>query len=189
MSDKKKLVSLSGEPIWKHKERTKPFELAIGDEKTLEEISEHIEKHVGPIQMVWHEIISDLVHIDLHYISPSENRDFHVFVTSGMSDKPMNTPEGAENCKYAELLVSLPSYWPVAEESIKDEENYWPLRMVKRLARMPHEYDMGPFLFEKVADSHFYNFVTPFWFFAFITGVILTIFEINGLLPKSNFTY
>lgn len=53
----------------------------------------------------------------------------------------MNTPKGAEDCQYAELLIVLPDHWPVDEDAFQDEANYWPIRMVKQLARMPHEYD------------------------------------------------
>jgi len=42
---------------------------------------------------------------------------------------------------------------------------------------------MGPYLLAKDTDSIFYIFVTTFWFFAFIVGVILTISEIKGLIP------
>ncbi len=89
------LVSRSGAPIWNHKESEKEFEIAIGDEERLEEISEHIEKHIGPIDMVWHEIVSHLVHIDVHHIRPSDTFDFHVLVTSGMRDQTMNRSEAA----------------------------------------------------------------------------------------------
>jgi hypothetical protein len=115
--------------------------MAAGDQESIEEISKHIESHVGPIRTVWHELISDLVHIDLHHVAPTKDRDFHVLVTSGMSDKPMNTPKGAEDCRFAELLILLPSSWPVDQDAFRDEADYWPIRMVKRLARMPHEYD------------------------------------------------
>lgn len=141
MTEKKDLLSLSGAPIWRHKERTKPFDFAVGEEENIEEISSHIERHVGPVNTVWHELISDLVHIDVHHVEPSEERNFHVLVTSGMSDKPMSTPQGVEDRQYAELLVSLPDDWPVTQESFKNETNYWPVRMLKQLARLPHEYD------------------------------------------------
>lgn len=141
MTKEKELVSLSGAPIWKHKERTKPFELAIGDEGSLEEISAHIDRFVGPVEMVWHEIISDLVHVDLHHVGPTPDRDSHVLITSGMSDRPMCTPEGVAGCQFAELLITLPASWPLKQDAFKDEANYWPIRMVKQFARMPHEYD------------------------------------------------
>ena len=32
-------------------------------------------------------------------------------ITSGMSDLPMSAPPGAEECRYAELMISLPPSW------------------------------------------------------------------------------
>ena len=73
MTDDQELVSLSGAPIWNHQERTKPFEIAIGEKETLEEISEHIERHVGPIQMVWHEVLSIKSQAPIWYFPPSSS--------------------------------------------------------------------------------------------------------------------
>ena len=64
-----KLVSLSGAPIWEHGE-AKPWEAPHG-ESCLEEITEHIEEHLGPIAMVFHEVVSDTVHIDVHHVEPT----------------------------------------------------------------------------------------------------------------------
>ena len=37
----------------------------------------------------------------------------------------------------AELLIYLPTDWKLAEEDLKDERNYWPIRLLKDFARMP----------------------------------------------------
>src|SRR5262249_53710239 len=66
---------------------------------------------------------------------------YHTLVTSGMSDLPMSAPEGAEECRFAELLVSLPPDWPLTQAAFADERHYWPVRWLKMLARFPHEYD------------------------------------------------
>lgn len=97
---------------------------------------------------VIHEIISDLVHIDIHIMQPNDNKDgFYVVYTTGMSDLPMTLPDGLsdrENLKYAELFLFLPGDWDVGEELEKvsdlPESSYWPIRMLKFLARFPHEY-------------------------------------------------
>src|SRR6185295_19871223 len=94
--------SESGDPIYRH-QREKPFEPARGDEQNIEAIAAHIEKHIGPPDSVFHEIISDLVHIDVHFVAPAPERNFRTLVTSGMSDRPMNAPEGAEHLRYAEM--------------------------------------------------------------------------------------
>jgi hypothetical protein len=133
--------SESGEPIYREKERERGFELAIGDTESIEAISSHIEWHVGKIDSVFHELVSDLVHVDVHRIKPSKKKPYYTLVTSGMSDRPMRTPKVAEVSPFAELCISLPKDWPMSEESFKDERNYWPIRWLKMLARFPHEYE------------------------------------------------
>lgn len=137
--------SPSGSPIYRHEDRERDFELATGDEETIDAITAHIEKHIGEIDQVWHELVSDLVHIDVHQVPPSEERPFWTLVTSGMSDKPMTVPE-AEDFAHAELMICLPPDWPVGEKDFNDEDNYWPIRLLKVLARLPHEYEtwLGP---------------------------------------------
>lgn len=133
--------SESGSPIYRHSENSeKSFEPASGD-SSIDEISNHIVKYVGTIEIVFHEIVSDNVHIDVHWVKPSVNRPFHTLITSGMSDKPMNTPNNAEGNEYAELSICLPIDWDLTPEGQKDERNYWPIRWLKYLARFPHVYD------------------------------------------------
>jgi len=133
--------SKSGSPIYKYDASQKnDFEIASG-ESSIDEISNHIEKHIGEIHMVFHELVSDQVHIDIHWIKPTKEFPYHTLVTSGMSDKPMQTPEGIEGCEYAELSICLPEDWKISEDDFKEEKNYWPIRWLKYLARFPHEYN------------------------------------------------
>lgn len=133
--------SESGNPIIRHKEKQRDFEPAIGDEKLIETIGDHVEKHIGKIDTVWHEIVSDLIHVDIYYVKPTRKFNFHALVTAGMSSKPMKTPEDVKGEEYAELLVLLPPEWKISEQDFKNEEFYWPIRQLKILARLPHEYD------------------------------------------------
>jgi len=128
--------------------KPKEFTPAIGDYQNIEAISNHIEKHIGKIESVYHEIISDLVHIDVHWVKPSKKFPFHTLVTSGMSDRPMNVPEEFDDRKYAELCVLLPKDWQIdatihltLEETFIDENGYWPVHWLKFIARLPHQYD------------------------------------------------
>jgi hypothetical protein len=130
-----------GSTVYAHAPRAKDFEFAIGDTGSIEQISDHIMRHIGPIGTVWHEIVSDLVHIDVHWVQPTKERPYHTLVTSGMSDRPMTVPEGAEAYRYAELMLCLPTDWQISEAAFKDERWYWPVRWLKILARFPHEYD------------------------------------------------
>jgi len=141
--------SPSGAPIYRYEEPA-PFELASGDEVTIAAIGEHIERHLGPVSGVYHELISDKVHLDVHVVPPSADFPFYTLVTSGMSDRPMTVPPGApadEAPPYAELCILLPSTWNIPADpadvasAFEDENVYWPIRWLKMLARLPHEYD------------------------------------------------
>jgi len=141
----------TGSPIYHYDDVTPPpFELAMGNGEAIAAISDHIERHVGPISGVFHEMISDHVHIDVHIVAPSADFPFYTLVTSGMSDRPMHLPAEAtpedELPSYLELCILLPSTWPMPApgeplgEAFEDENNYWPIRWLKILARFPHEY-------------------------------------------------
>jgi hypothetical protein len=130
-----------GEPILRHSAREKPFEFAPGDPTHMELVEKHIARHFGEGGWVFHEIVSDLVHIDLHFIPPTPERNYHTVVTTGMSARPMTTPRGMEAYAYGELMLCLPPDWPVSQEAFEDENIYWPLRTLKTLCRLPHEYD------------------------------------------------
>ena len=43
--------------------------------------------------------------------------------------------------RYMELMVTLPADWPISQDAFEDERNYWPVRLLKGMARLPHEYD------------------------------------------------
>jgi hypothetical protein len=145
MSDDGTEYTEAGIPIHRHKARERAFEPAIAHEENLEKIDEHIRRHIGEVAAVYHEIISDLVHIDVHLVEPSPMRQYFTLITSGMSDRPMRHPDGFEEFKYAELMMSLPADWPVHVEGFwegkfEKEKFYWPVRWLKELARFPHEY-------------------------------------------------
>jgi hypothetical protein len=131
----------AGGPVIKHGPRAKEFEVAVGNEETIDHVTAHIQRYCGEIGMVWHEVVSDLVHVDVHEVPPTPERPYYTLVTSGMSDRPMTVPSGAEKYRYAELMLSLPAEWPISMEAFKEEDNYWPVRLLKILARFPHEYD------------------------------------------------
>ncbi len=140
MSEEDNLVSMSGAPIFRYTDGEKEWETPHGEE-SIEEISDHIENYIGEISMVFHEVISDTVHIDVHHVKPTPERPFHTLVTSGMSDLPMSLPDGIEAPRYTELMVTLPESWHIDEKSFEDEKWYWPVRELKYLARFPHKYE------------------------------------------------
>lgn len=118
-----------------------PQPMSHGDPDLINAITDHIERHLGPVEQVFHEIVSPTVHVDIHWVAPSAARPWHILVTSGMSERPMNAPEAMSEFLYSELMVSLPASWPISAEAFEDEANYWPIRWLKILARFPHEYE------------------------------------------------
>lgn len=107
----------------------------------MDAIHDHVEKYIGTVESVLHEIVSDNVHIDLYYVAPTAEKPYYTYVTCGMSAKPMTVPETLEAYRFAELIISLPADWPVSFDDLEDEANYWPIRALKPTARFPHEND------------------------------------------------
>lgn len=162
--------SESGAPIYRHKTRERGFEVAFGDSENMEAISQHIERYIGPVATVFHELLSDLVHIDVHIVKPTPERNWYTLVTSGMSDRAMHPPEEYADLGYSELMLSLPPHWPMSDEAWKQEENYWPVRLLKHLARFPHEYETWLWLLHTIPNG---NPSAPFAPNTAMTGVIL----------------
>ena len=114
---------------------------------SMEAVEKHMENAFpGRSGFVYHEIMSDLVHIDVHILRPREEGDCYVLYTTGMSDLPMHLPEeiaDREDLKYAELYLLLPDGWDVGGEGQTThlpDESFWPIQALKFLARFPHEY-------------------------------------------------
>lgn len=168
-------TSPSGNPIYRHAPPEREIEAPQDEGVYLEAIEAHLAEHVGEVGMVFHERVSDLIHLDVLHIPASEDRAFHLLVTSGVSDKPMNVPEQAEACARIELMIALPPEWLLNQEAFKDEANYWPVRWLKQIGRLPHVYDswLGwghsipngdpP---QAIANTDFVGFVLipPYWF-------------------------
>jgi hypothetical protein len=110
-----------------------------GDRTVIAEVDRHIRQHVASVTTVFHELISDELHIDVHHVKPSLFRRFHVLVTSGMSAVPMETGEGAREFRFAELCIVLERPWRVSHAAFAEERWYWPIRLLKNLARYPFE--------------------------------------------------
>ena len=137
--DKPTLVSMRGSPIFRHGPPA-PWQAAHG-ETSLVQISAHIEAHLGKSAYVFHELVSDTVHLDVLIVEPRRRSPYVRLVTSGMSDLPMTIPDDAGDVpRFAELMVTLPETWALYRQSFKDENLYWPLRLLKELARLPHKH-------------------------------------------------
>lgn len=109
------------------------------------EIIRHMESHHGPVhENAFHEIVRGDSSISVHVIPPTDERPWMTLFTAGMSDKPMDVPEGYEPYRFAELMIHLPPDWPIRD--VQDPNHFWPIRMLKKIAYLPHHNDswLGP---------------------------------------------
>jgi hypothetical protein len=132
--------SRSGSPIIRHQAPVRGLRSVAGDEAARAALVAHVDKHLGPADQVFHEIVSELVHVDVHVIAPQPGRDHFTLYTTGMSEKSMIVPDGVNDPRYAELMIALPRGWKLSQADFKDERNYWPVRWLKLLTRLPHRY-------------------------------------------------
>ena len=108
-------------------------------EEEMEAVEGHIQQYFGKFENVFHELSSPDIHVDICVVPPSEERDYYTLVTMGMGAHRMNVPEELAEYKLerAELAIALPADWKLDQESMKDEKWYWPIRLLKVLARLP----------------------------------------------------
>ncbi|WP_195556526.1 immunity protein Imm33 domain-containing protein [Anaerotruncus colihominis] len=112
-------------------------------EEEMEAVERHIEQYFGEVENVFHELVSPDIHVDICMVPPTEERDYYTLVTMGMGAHRMNVPEELAEYKLerAELAIALPADWKLDQESMKDEKWYWPIRLLKSLARLPINCD------------------------------------------------
>jgi suppressor of fused protein SUFU len=135
-------VSPGGSEIKRYDAREPELVPAGGDPDLIDGLTAHVQKHLDQECEVFHELVSDVVHVDVLLASPTEDLPFHTLMTCGLSELPMAAPPELPEARYAEVMLRLPSDWPLEQEAIeRDESAYWPLRLLKFLARFPHEYD------------------------------------------------
>ena len=100
------------------------------------EIDAHIRSAFGQAQVVLHEQLSKYVHLNIHVIGPSDGRAFTTYVTSGMSDLPMNAPDELSEWRRAELVIALPGP-PEAHVDAAGRRHYL-IDQMRNYARRPH---------------------------------------------------
>ena len=126
--------------FWSPEESSGPEVYTIEE---MEAVEEHIRKYFGEIGHVFHELVSPDIHVDICVVPPDREREYYTLVTMGMGARRMQVPE--ELAKYrlerAELAIALPPDWRLDEDSMKDERWYWPVRLLKVLARLPIQSD------------------------------------------------
>ncbi len=108
-------------------------------EEELAAVEGHIQQYFGKFENVFHELSSPDIHVDICVVPPTEERDYYTLVTMGMGAHRMNVPEELAEYKLerAELAIALPRNWKLKHEDLKNERWYWPIRLLKSLARLP----------------------------------------------------
>ena len=107
-------------------------------EEEMDAVENYIETNFGAYGHVFHELVSPDIHLDICIVEPTEERSYYMLVTLGMGAHRMNVPaELAEHkLERAELAIALPPDWNIHQS---DEVHYWPIHLLKDLARLPIE--------------------------------------------------
>lgn len=147
--------------------------VAPRDEVRRRACEAHLTEFLGDDFHLLTEKFSVGIHLDIYVFPPSEEFDHVTLVTSGMSDLPMAVPEGFGGDRL-ELLVALPAGWPGLDplewDAFSVEENYWPLRMLKDVARIPSTYDSFMTWGHTIADEEGSLFTPQLSFAGAIVG-------------------
>ena len=110
------------------------------EEEEMETIEEHIKENYGDFPTVFHEISSPDIHCDICIVPPTAEKNYYTLLTMGMGARVMDIPDDLDQTELgrAELLICLPPDWKVGENS---EEWFWPIALLKNLARLPINCD------------------------------------------------
>ena len=115
--------------------------LILYSEKDEDEVVECIKEDYGDFQNVLHEVVSTDIHLDVALIPPQEDRDYYTLCTIGAGAYRMEIERDIRIehhlSEHSEYIMYLPSDWKLDEESMNDEANYWPIRLLKNTARLP----------------------------------------------------
>ena len=97
-------------------------------------LDEHYERFFGSAPtIVMHEMVSQIVHIDVNIFPPTAERPYMTLATSGMSALPMQVPSDAGRYNRAELLLYLDHDWDFGSPI-----GQLPISILQKLARYPH---------------------------------------------------
>lgn len=109
-------------------------------EAELDQYESFIKEQFGEYDLVFHEIYSPDIHLDVILVPPTEKSNYYKLVTMGMGAYAMHVPDElkAEQLEHAELVFYLPPTWNIKSDR---EEDYWPIAKMKAVARVPVQYD------------------------------------------------
>ncbi len=110
--------------------------LYVYTENEMAQFEQYIVENFGSFDNVLHEIVSPDIHCDILLVPPTEDCNYYKLITMGMGAYEMNVPKELKQYELerAELVVYLPPDWNLRSSK---EEDYWPIRYLKVLARLP----------------------------------------------------
>lgn len=126
--------------FWSSRKNSEP---EVYSEDEMSAIEQHIQSTFGVFDQVLHELDSPDIHVDICVVPPSERRNYYTLVTMGMGAHRMNVPEELAEYKLerAELAIALPPDWKLDKDSMQEQRWYWPVGLLKVLARLPISND------------------------------------------------
>ncbi len=79
------------------------------------------------------------IRVDIYIVPPTPERDYYTFATLGAGAKRMNVPPQLmqEGIERAEYIICLPSWWKITEEDMEDDRWYWPISLLRSVAKLP----------------------------------------------------
>ena len=109
--------------------------------KEMEKVSDYIERQYGEYDDVMHEMESPDIHCDIVIVPPTDASPYYKLVTMGAGAYKMNVPNELKStiCDRAEYVIFLPKDWNIID--VDNEENWWPMRMLKSAARLTVDTD------------------------------------------------
>jgi len=109
-------------------------------EEEMAAIEAFVDESFGESDEVFHELVSPDIHVDILVVPPTAERNYYTLVTMGMGAREMHVPPQFRRYSTgrAEILVTLPPDWNIRSDA---EEDYWPIRWLKNLARLPINMD------------------------------------------------
>ena len=126
--------------FWSSRKNSEP---EVYSEDEMSAIEQHIQSTFGAFDQVFHELDSPDIHVDICVVPPSERRNYYTLVTMGMGAHRMNVPKELAEYKLerAELAIALPPDWKLDKDSMQEQRWYWPIGLLKVLARLPISND------------------------------------------------
>jgi len=100
----------------------------------LDLYKKYVNDKIGEFELVYHELYSPDIHLDILIIPPNKESNYYKLVTKGMGAYKMNVPDVIKNEGFdrAELVMYLPPDWNFDFSKV---ENGWVIKQMKTIAR------------------------------------------------------